>query len=184
MFLSPADHRRGLDGESRFLRAAGYPGPGVRLRLVDEAGDEVPTGSAGEITVAAAQVCAGYLDDPTSTDAAIIDGWLHTGDIGVRDPDGLLHVIDRAKDIVVTGGENVSSREVEEALLSHPRVAQAAVIGLPDDRWGEAVTACIVVRTSPDERLDGSADAGAELTNALGAPTSGCDSPGTRSPVG
>ena len=169
VFLSPADHLRGLAGEGRFLRAAGYPGPGVQLRLVDEAGTDVSTGMAGEITVAAAQVCAGYLDDPVSTEAAIVDGWLHTGDIGVLDPDGLLHVVDRAKDIVVTGGENVSSREVEEALLSHEHVAQAAVIGLPDDRWGEAVTACIVLRTSGLDRFDGSPSARTALTETLRA---------------
>lgn len=169
VFLSPADHRRGLAGENRFLRAAGYPGTGVSLRLIDDTGDEVPAGTPGEITVAATQVCAGYLDDPAATRATIVDGWLHTGDIGVLDPDGLLHVVDRAKDIVVTGGENVSSREVEDALLSHPTVAQAAVIGLPDDRWGEAITACIVVRPSDRERFYGSAAAQSVLTEDLRA---------------
>ena len=152
VFLSPADHRRGLDGETRFLHAAGYPGVGVRLRLVDESGREVASGEAGEVTVAADQVCAGYLDDPTATAATIVDGWLHTGDVGVCDDDGLLHIVDRAKDVVVTGGENVSSQEVEAALLRHVAVAQAAVIGLPDDRWGEAVTAVIVVRDNPAAR--------------------------------
>jgi acyl-CoA synthetase (AMP-forming)/AMP-acid ligase II len=169
VFLSPADHRRGLDGEARFLRAAGYPGPGVHLRLVDEAGAEVANGASGEITVAAEQVCAGYLDDPASSGAAIVDGWLHTGDVGVVDPDGLLHVVDRAKDLVVTGGENVSSREVEEALLTHPLVAQAAVIGLPDERWGEAVTACIVVRVSGEAPVDSPIVDEAALTEALRA---------------
>ncbi len=91
------------------------------------------------------QICGGYLDDPAATAATIRNGWLHTGDIGILDDDGLLHVVDRAKDIIVTGGENVASREVEEALASHPDIAQVAVIGLADDHWGEAVTACVVL---------------------------------------
>ena len=151
VFLSPADHVRGLGGETRFLHAAGYPGVGVRLRLVNGSDCEVATGETGEVTVAGDQVCAGYLDDPTATAATIVDGWLHTGDLGVCDGDGLLHIVDRAKDVVVTGGENVSSREVEDSLLSHAAIAQAAVIGLPDDRWGEAVTAVIVLRAAPTE---------------------------------
>lgn len=144
VFLSPDDHLRGLAGETRLLRAAGYPGEGVQLLLVDDHGTTVPVGTVGEVTVAADQVCAGYLDDPDSTAATIVDGWLQTGDLGVLDEDGLLHIVDRAKDVVVTGGENVSSREVEEAILSHPAIAQVAVIGLPDGYWGEAVTAVVV----------------------------------------
>lgn len=144
VFLSPDDHRAALAGDARLSRAAGRAAPGVELRTVDEHGRDANAGEPGEIWVRAAQVCAGYLDDPAATAATITDGWLHTGDVGRLDPDGLLTIVDRAKDVVVTGGENVASREVEEALLSHPLVAQAAVIGLPDDRWGEAVTAVVV----------------------------------------
>lgn len=145
IFLSPADHRRGLAGERRFLQAAGYAGPGVAVRVVDEAGRDVPAGRPGELLVAADQVCAGYLDDPEATATAIDGGWLHTGDVATVDDDGLVHIVDRAKDIVVTGGENVSSRQVEDVLRSHPFVADVAVIGTPDPQWGEAVTAIIVL---------------------------------------
>ncbi len=92
------------------------------------------------------QVCGGYLDDPAANEAAFTDGWLHTGDIGRVDEEGYLHVVDRLKDIIITGGENVSSREVEDAVSSHPNVAAVAVVGTPDDRWGELVTAAVVVR--------------------------------------
>jgi acyl-CoA synthetase (AMP-forming)/AMP-acid ligase II len=146
VFLDPDAHRRGLAGEARFMAAAGYAGPGVRLRIVDDTGRERPPGRPGEVLVAAEQVCAGYLDDPEATAETIRDGWLHTGDIGTLDDDGLLRIVDRAKDIVVTGGENVSSREIEDALRSHPRVADVAVIGTPHPHWGEAVTAVVVLR--------------------------------------
>ena len=178
VFLGPDEHRRGLAGQTRFLDAAGYAGPGVRLRIVDDHGNQVPPGNRGEITVAAEQICGGYLDDPAATAATIRNGWLHTGDIGIRDDDGLLHVVDRAKDIIVTGGENVASREVEEALASHPDIAQVAVIGLADDHWGEAVTACVVLvdKPAPDRRTspaqpadDGSYEAPRALADELAA---------------
>ncbi len=146
VFLGPAAHRRGLAGETRLLRAAGYPGPGVDLAILDDAGHVMPAGTPGEITIAADQVCAGYLDDPAATARAIRNGRLHTGDIGVVDDDGLLTVVDRAKDIVVTGGENVASRAIENAARAHPRIVDVAVVGIPDDVWGEAVTAVVVLR--------------------------------------
>jgi acyl-CoA synthetase (AMP-forming)/AMP-acid ligase II len=151
VFLSPDDHERGLAGDARLLRAAGRAGPLVELRIVDGAGRTVGPGEPGEILVRGPQVCAGYWDDPESTASAVVDGWLHTGDIGTLDADGLLTIVDRAKDLVVTGGENVSSLEVEGAVGSHPLVASAAVIGLPDDRWGEAVTAVVVPRPGLDD---------------------------------
>ena len=123
------------------------------------------------------QVSAGYWDDPEATAAGIVDGWLHTGDIGTLDADGLLTVVDRAKDLVVTGGENVSSLEVESAVGTHPLVASVAVVGLPDDRWGEAVTAVVVPRPGLD----------AEQVAALptmSRPTRPDSSPGTRSRSG
>ncbi|HYI61736.1 MAG TPA: AMP-binding protein [Acidimicrobiales bacterium] len=152
VFLSPEDHRRGLDGEEHLLAAAGRPGPGVELRLVAEDGSEVPTGTPGEITVRGEQVCAGYWDEPQATTELIRDGWLHTGDVGVLDGTGLLTVVDRAKDIIVSGGENISSREVEDLVAQHPAVDRVAVVGVPDDRWGEAVCAAVVLRpgTSDD----------------------------------
>ncbi len=107
------------------------------------------SGAAGEILVRGDQVCAGYLDDPAGTAAAFEDGdigggWLRTGDVG-RIDDGYLYVVDRKKDIVITGGENVASREVEDLLGEHPDVRAVAVIGLPDARWGELVVAAVVL---------------------------------------
>lgn len=167
VFLGPDAHRRGLAGETRLLSAAGYAGPGVELRIVDDSGSDVDPGVPGEILVAAAQVCAGYLDDRRATETAIGDGWLHTGDIGTLADDGLLTIVDRAKDIVVTGGENVASREVEDALRTHPLVADVAIVGLPDAHWGEAVTAVIVPSDDPPAVTDGPFGAPDDLAHAL-----------------
>ena len=101
-------------------------------------------GLPGEILVRGDQVCAGYFEDPAATAAAIVDGWLHTGDMGRIDDRGYLHVVDRKKDIIITGGENVSSREVEDAIGTHPRSRSVAVVGTPDERWGELVVAVVV----------------------------------------
>ncbi len=118
----------------------------------------------GEILVRAEQVAAGYWRDPDATAATFVDGWLRTGDVGRIDADGLLHVLDRAKDVVVTGGENVASREVEDVLRRHPSVLDVAVVGVPDPRWGERVCAVVVVRPGA---TSGAADLAAEL-EALG----------------
>ena len=144
VFLGPREHRRGLDGEDSLLVAAGTPAPGVELRIVDGEGIEVPTGDIGEVVIRSAQVMCGYLDDPQATAEVLRDGWLFTGDLGRIDEDGLLTVVDRSKDIIITGGENVASREVEDVLLSMPEIAQVAVVGVPDPRWGENVCAVIV----------------------------------------
>jgi len=150
VFLSPDDHLLGMAGDARLLRAAGRAGPLIELQVVDESGAPAAPGEAGEIVARGPQVCAGYWDDAEATAAGIVDGWLHTGDIGTLDADGLLTIVDRAKDLVVTGGENVSSLEVEGAVGTHPLVASVAVVGLPDDRWGEAVTAVVVPRAGLD----------------------------------
>jgi acyl-CoA synthetase (AMP-forming)/AMP-acid ligase II len=150
VFLSADDHRRGLAGDERLLAATGRPGPGVELRITGDDGRVLPPGEAGEVRVRAAQVCAGYWDDPEATAAAMVDGWLRTGDIGVLDDDQLLTIVDRAKDIIVTGGENVASREVEDVIGRHPLVGRVAVIGIPDDHWGEAVCAVVVVRADAE----------------------------------
>jgi acyl-CoA synthetase (AMP-forming)/AMP-acid ligase II len=129
-FLGPGDHRRGLEGEPELLASAGLPHPGVEVRISDD-----------EIQVRGAQVAVGYWPDLPAVDR---DGWLATGDVGRIGTDGRLYVVDRRKDIVVTGGENVSSREVEDALVAHPDVESAAVVGVPDEYWGEAVCAVVV----------------------------------------
>ena len=152
VFLNAEAHRRGLEGNEMVLEAAGTPAPGVEMRIVDESGREVGAGESGEIVIRAEQVMVGYLDDPVATNAALEDGWLRTGDIG-RIFHGLLYVVDRMKDIIITGGENVSSLEVESVVLAHPDVARVAVVGVPDPRWGENV--CAVVVAAPGASIDG-----------------------------
>lgn len=140
-FLGPADHRRGLAGHPELLAGAGVPHPGVQVRISDDRGGAAAPGVAGEIQVRGAQVATRYWPDRPAVDG---DGWLCTGDIGRLDRHGRLSVLDRRKDIVVTGGENVSSREVEDVLGAHPDVEAAAVVGVPDEYWGEAVCAVVV----------------------------------------
>ncbi len=101
------------------------------------------TGERGEIGVRSSLVMAGYYKDPEETARTLRHGWLHTGDIGFLDDDGFLHIVDRAKDMIITGGFNVYSTEVEQAVLAHPVVQDCAVIGLPDDRWGERVVVVV-----------------------------------------
>jgi acyl-CoA synthetase (AMP-forming)/AMP-acid ligase II len=112
--------------------------------VVDDDGRDVATGDVGEIVVRGPQVMAGYWDDEPATTDAMRSGWFHTGDVGRFDEDGWLYVVDRKKDVIVTGGENVASREVEDVLRSHPDVRDVAVIGVPDARWGENVCAVVV----------------------------------------
>ncbi len=149
VFLSPDAHRRAATDSPHLLAAAGTPGPLVGLRIVDDSDHDVASGEVGEILVRGDQVCAGYWNDPDATAASRLGPWLRTGDLGRMDPDGLLYVVDRKKDLIITGGENVSSREVEDVLSDHPAVAQVAIVGIPDDRWGERVCA-VIVPTDPD----------------------------------
>ena len=104
--------------------------------------------SIGEVVVRGPNVMAGYWNKPVETAAALVEGWYHTGDLGYQDGDGFVYLVDRAKDMIVTGGENVYSTEVEEALYRHPAVREAAVFGVPDARWGEAVYAVVVPRSA------------------------------------
>lgn len=128
------------------LSSCGIPGPLVTVKLLDEEMQEVPTGQPGEICVRGPIVMDGYWKQPDATAEALRGGWLHTGDVAVQDDDGYLTIVDRLKDMIVTGGFNVYPREVEDALLSHPSVASAAVIGTPDAKWGEAVRAFVMIR--------------------------------------
>jgi acyl-CoA synthetase (AMP-forming)/AMP-acid ligase II len=127
----------GLDAAKRaeLLGRAGTPALGVRLRVSDD----------GEVLARSNVVLAGYWDQPDATDDAIRDGWFHTGDGGTLDDQGYLTISDRKKDVIISGGENVSSIEVEDVLFSHPAVAEVAVIGVPDERWGETVKALVVL---------------------------------------
>lgn len=156
VFLGPEEHRAALGGRSDLLGAAGRPGPLVAVRIVGEDGAPTAPGGVGDIEVRGEQVCLGYFEDPEATAEAIVDGWLRTGDVGRFDADGVLHVVDRRKDLVITGGENVASREVEDVLGAHDDVAMVAVVGAPDPRWGERVVAVVVPRhgrLDPDELM-------------------------------
>jgi long-chain acyl-CoA synthetase len=141
--LGPEEHRKG----ERYLQSAGYPVMGVELSIQDPLGRTLPTGETGEVCVRGASVMVGYWRQPEATATAFRDGWYHTGDAGYLDADGYLFLVDRVKDMIVTGGENVYSTEVENALASHPAVQQVAVIGIPHEQWGEAVHAVIVLRS-------------------------------------
>ena len=129
------------------MTSCGQPIMGVRLRIASEDGAALPVGIVGHIQVKGATVMQGYWGRNAETAAAFQDGWLDTGDLGHMDADGFVFIVDRAKDMIITGGENVYSAEVEDVLYGHPDVAEAAVIGLPDTKWGEAVTAVVKVRS-------------------------------------
>lgn len=129
------------------LKSAGRPAPICEVRIVDpESGEERQTGSVGEVVVRGPSVMLGYWNKPDETAKALRDGWMHTGDGGYMDEDGYLNITDRIKDMIISGGENIYSTEVENAILSHPAVQACAVIGIPDRKWGETVHAAIVVR--------------------------------------
>jgi long-chain acyl-CoA synthetase len=145
--LDPADHDP--DGpREHLLRSAGKPFPWVELRIADpDTGRELGPREPGEVWLRAPNVMRGYFNRPDETASALPgDGWLRTGDGGYLDEEGYLFLTDRIKDMIVSGGENVYPIEVEEALAQHPDVVEAAVIGVPDERWGEAVKALVVVR--------------------------------------
>ena len=144
VFLGPDEHRRAAEDEPWLLSAAGRPAPLVQIRIADDDGEDVAPGEPGEVLVRGDQVCAGYWDDPGATVESHHGEWFRTGDIGRIDDDGYLYVVDRKKDIIISGGENVSSREVEDIVSEHPEVAAVAVVGLPDETWGERVCAVVV----------------------------------------
>lgn len=141
----PANHRSAEARAAGRLHTVGRAGLGAEIIVAGPDGHELPRGEVGEICCRGPMVTAGYWRNPEATRAALVDGWLHTGDAGRMDDDGYLRVVDRLKDMIITGGENVYSAEVEAALREHPAVAQAAVVGVPDARWGEAVHAVIVL---------------------------------------
>ncbi|WP_406213097.1 fatty acyl-CoA synthetase [Streptomyces decoyicus] len=147
--LGPGEHEGRMD-------SCGRPVLFVEARVVDEEGREVPDGTRGEVVYRSPQLCTGYWDKPEETAEAFRDGWFHSGDLAVRDTEGYFTVVDRVKDVINSGGVLVASRQVEDVLYEHPQVAEVAVIGLPDERWIEAVTAVVVRRT------DGAGGAGDE----------------------
>lgn len=127
------------------IGSAGRAAPHSEIQILGADGEVLPSGAVGEICVRGGHVMLGYWNKPEETAAAIRDGWMHTGDLGYLDPEGFLFVVDRLKDMIITGGENVYSAEVESALSLHPSVLACAVIGVPDDEWGERVHACVVL---------------------------------------
>lgn len=145
-FLSPSDHQRALESKPDLLLSAGRPIVGTEIRIVDEDDHDVPNGTIGEIIVKGPQVMKGYWNLPEETDEALRGGWMHTGDAGVVDDEGFVYIQDRVKDMIVSGGENVYPRMVEDVLFTHPTVADCAVIGVPDPQWGETVKAVVVLR--------------------------------------
>jgi fatty-acyl-CoA synthase len=151
-YLAKGDHS--LENRDR-LASCGRPSALLRTALLNEGGKPVPLGEPGEICVAGPLLAGGYWKLPEATAETFRDGWMHTGDVAREDEDGFWYIVDRTKDMIVTGGFNVFPREVEDVVAEHPAVAQVAVIGVPDERWGEAVTAIVVLRE------------GAELTDAV-----------------
>jgi fatty-acyl-CoA synthase len=133
------------------LASCGRPSAFLRAALLDEHDRPVQTGEPGEVCVAGPVVAAGYWQLPNATAETFRDGWLRTGDVARADEDGFWYIVDRTKDMIVTGGFNVFPREIEDVVAEHPAVAQVAVIGVPDEKWGEAVTAVVVLREPADD---------------------------------
>jgi long-chain acyl-CoA synthetase len=155
--LGPEDHDLS-GGTGRRLASCGKPAPGVDVRVVNDDGKDVAPDEVGEVIARGPNIMVGYWRRPDETAAAVRDGWLHTGDLATVDQDGYIYLVDRKKDMIVTGGENVFSTEVEAALYEHPAVKEAAVIGIPDPDWGEAVHACVALLdgkvATPDELVE------------------------------
>ncbi len=151
--LGPEYHNEESLANGR-MRSVGKPVFVAEVKIVDEAGREVPRGTVGEIAVRGPGVMLGYWKKPEQTAAAIRDGWMHTGDGGYMDKDGFVFLCDRIKDMIISGGENIYSAEVEAALASHPAVGMAAVIGIPHEKWGESVHAVVVLKPGQSADLD------------------------------
>jgi acyl-CoA synthetase (AMP-forming)/AMP-acid ligase II len=142
--------------EQRVLASCGQPCPGIHMRIVDEEDQDVKMGDLGEIVIRSRSLMTEYWNDPGETQNTLIGGWLHTGDIGYYDELGNIYLVDRKKDMIVTGGENVYPREVEEVLYRHPAISEVAVIGLEDPYWVERVHAVIVLKrgmTAGDQEI-------------------------------
>ena len=146
--LSPLQHKpNGSEAERRQLSSVGQPYPNLEARILDDDCNDCPVGVPGEIVARSGAMFRGYWNNSVATVQTLRNGWVHTGDMGRIDEDGFLYLVDRKKDMIISGGENIYSREVEETLLQHPAISEAAVIGIPDPVWGENVCAVLVLKT-------------------------------------
>jgi fatty-acyl-CoA synthase len=157
--IAPTATVLGPEDQIRKAGSAGRPVLNVETMIADDDCVEVPRGTVGEIVHRSPQLLLGYLNDPKKTEEAFAGGWFHSGDLGVMDEEGYITVVDRKKDMIKTGGENVPSIKVEEVLLRHPAVANAAVVGLPHAHWIEAVAAFVCLK--PDAQVDAQVDSAA-----------------------
>ncbi len=153
--LRKEDHVRALSGRTGLLRSAGRPSLAVDVRVVNEDGDDVrPGGERGEVIFAGPHVMTGYYRDPDRTAEVLIDGWMHSGDIAEVDDDGYLSIVDRAKHLIIRGGQNIAPTDIENVLFRHPAVLEAAVVGAPDPEWGERVVAVVALRPGVEVDAD------------------------------
>ena len=145
-YLTAADHKRALAGEPKLLLSAGRAILGTQVRIVDDNDKEVPNGTIGEICARGPQLMRGYWNLDEASEKALKGGWMHTGDAGIMDDEGYVYIQDRVKDMIVSGGENVYPREIEDVLYQIDGIAEAAVIGIPSEQWGEEVKAVVVLK--------------------------------------
>lgn len=153
-YLNEVDHRKALDGRPELLQSTGRAVVLAEIRIVDPDGNEVPAGTVGELIVRGPNVMKGYWRNPKGTEEAIRDGWLYTGDAARLDEEGYVYLHDRIKDMIVSGGTNIYPTEIEHALLEHDDILDVAVVGVPDEKWGEAPLAFCVLRDGADVSAD------------------------------
>jgi fatty-acyl-CoA synthase len=164
--LSKSDHEFAAGEDTRRLGSAGRPGPGVEVMVADDAGNELPLGEMGELWLRTRGTISGYYRNPESTASEFFNGFWKSGDLGYMDPEGYFHIVDRKKDMIISGGFNVYAIEVEAALNSHPGVTMSAVVGVPHDEWGEVVHAEVVLK---DEAQVGADELIAHVKSRIGS---------------
>jgi acyl-CoA synthetase (AMP-forming)/AMP-acid ligase II len=152
--MYPDEHMEALKYSPERLAACGRPTPFFDVKLAGDDGKQVPAGEIGEVWVRGDSVSAGYWHQPEATAKAYVDGWFRMGDLAIADEDGYITIVDRKNDMIISGGLNVYPREVEDILAAHPGVSEVAVIGVPDDTWGESVHACISLRPGVSVTLE------------------------------